>query len=64
MAGQVTVPARHGTFDLEALDDTKVSVYCADEDCGEPLGVANVMTWGQLAEDHYWKKKAASEVGS
>lgn len=60
----MSVPARHGTFDLDPMDDQTVSVTCADPECLEPLGTASILTWGTLAENHYWRRKAAAEVGT
>lgn len=55
----MSVPARHGDYDLEPLDDFTVSIVCAD--CKEPIGVSNIGSWGKVAEAHYREKVA--EVG-
>lgn len=49
---------RHGTYDLEAVDALNILVYCADPDCQgmNPIGVANALDWGFLAESHYREK--------
>lgn len=52
----MSVPVRHGNYDLEALDEFTVSIVCADPDCLEPLGTSNVKAWGEIAEAHYREK--------
>jgi hypothetical protein len=41
----------HKVYDLVAVDDTTVTVVCAD--CWQPLGTATITGWRGLAEAHW-----------
>lgn len=49
-----TVVAQHKLYDLVPLSDGTVSVCCAD--CWDPLGIATIAGWGEIAEAHYREK--------
>lgn len=50
----ITAEDAHRTYNLETIGNHSVTIVCAG--CHEPLGVALIDYWGQVAEAHYREK--------